>query len=172
MIKIDDFDELYNCSEQISEVDFWVRDSDSGVCEICSKNQGQLNILNPKRKPVDFLKIDGCLISVTEPIKRCDCSLSTNEKIFFVEFKEKENFSDKRSKKVSFNKAKLQLINSINYFKRYGIDLRNTHGVIVLTPKLPHNYKQVVSTCDQFHIADVFIKSGCPNLLHGNIIEI
>lgn len=162
---------LYNCSEGVYEKHFWIKDNENGVCELCSIGEGQLSVINKQRKDVDFLKIDGCVYQSLDG-ERCDCSLLTNEKIYFIEFKEKNDFSNKKSKKRSMNKAKSQIANTINNFKTFNIDILNTYGLIVLTPKLPHAYRQIVTTCQQTDIADLFVKTGCPNLLIGNIVEI
>lgn len=162
---------LYSCSESINESSFYIKDVVGAACEICSAIEGQLHVFNKRKKEIDFLKIDGCVYN-SQDGKRCDCSLSTNEEIFFIEFKEKHDFSNKKSKRKSFVTAKMQIITTINNFKAFNINVLKTYGVIVLTPKLPHSHKQIVTACHQTDIADIFFKTGCPNLLIGNIIEI
>lgn len=162
---------LYDCSESIREKSFWIKDSENGFSEICTSVDGQLFVINKFGITVDFLKIDSCVYSPNDE-ERCDCSLSTTEKIYFIEFKEKEDFSNNKSKRRSRKKAISQLASTINNFKLFNIDLLNSFGVIVLTPKLPHSHRQIVSACHQSEIAEMFLKSGCPNLLIGNILNI
>ncbi len=162
---------LQVCSERINDSAFWVRDTESGVCELCNESLAQLHVINNKELDVTLLKIDGCADSGMTG-KRCDCSISTSSKIYFIEFKEKEDFSKKKSLRKSVQLAKKQLVETINSFAVYNLDLVNTHAVVALTPKLPHSYRKIVGTGTQSHIADFLSKTGCPNFDIGNIINL
>lgn len=53
----------------------------------CGEKQSKFILLNPLRKSVDYITVDGCLYTPTDHGLRCDYALNFDDKTVFVELK-------------------------------------------------------------------------------------
>lgn len=174
-----DFTQHNSCIETVSDTIFYIKDQKKNEpCSLSSKADYHLIVNNIENRNISFVKIDKCFYKDSDG-KKCDCAVSTSEKIYFIEIKELENVADLHEKKDHSKRktirkeAKKQLVNTIVEFKKKGLyDLKNTFAVITLIPKLDENYSKLIGIKDQSTIDEFMLKTGCPNLFEGNLIDL
>lgn len=171
-----DFSQYSSCVEKVSDNIFYIKDLRNEPCTFSSSSDYHLIINNPRNENISFIKIDKCIFKDSDG-KKCDCAVCSSEKLIFIEIKELENVVDLNQKKDHSKRktirkeAKKQLANTINEFKKNGLnDLKNTFAVITLIPKLQDNYSKLIGIKDQNTIEEFMLKTGCPNLFEGNVI--
>lgn len=173
-----DFSQHSACVETVSDKIFYIKDQKNEPCTLSSKNDFHLIIRNENCNCISFVKIDKCIYKDSDG-KKCDCAIFSSQKLYFVEIKELENVADLNQKKDHSKRktvrreAKKQLVNTIKEFKKSGLsDLKNTFAVITLIPKLDENYSKIIGIKDQNSIEEFMLKTGCPNLFEGNLIDL
>lgn len=160
-----------DCLTLVNETPFYIKDQESGSCELSTADNWDLKVENKTKNPVHFFKIDKCVFNDGHG-KRCDCAVFNENESYFVEIKELENFDSTRKRKERRSAAKKQLIASINDFKGFGLrNLSKVTAVIALSPALETKIPTLITTRDQATIDEFLTQCGCPNLVQGNYIE-
>lgn len=156
---------------QMMSTDFYVKDVNNGSCELGHQNNYDVHVKH-SNEDIAFLKIDKCVFNDSDD-KKCDFAVANKNKICFVEIKSLEVFEKHQKRNKARNKAKEQLINTINVFKakHKEINLLNVDAVISLIPKFEDNYTKIISLKDQNVIDEFIEKCGCPNVFEGNVIN-
>lgn len=159
-----------NCLETMTVSPSFIKDKESGCCEQSTSNDWDVKVEFDLNESVQFLKIDKCVYGDGHG-KRCDCVVYNEDKSYFVEIKELEDFGSHDKRKGKRKDAKKQLIATINDFKTMGtMDLTKVTAVITLIPSLTERVPILIQTKDQEVIDDFLTKCGCPNIYEGNHI--
>ncbi len=77
------------------------------------KSERQLIVDNLKEKKITVIKNDNCLSEEVKGVRKCDCIITDNEKIFFVEIKDTKH----RGRSSAREEAVEQLEFSLQLFK-------------------------------------------------------
>jgi hypothetical protein len=98
--------------------------------------QHQLEISNPNAKTVTLIKNDNCLSASIKGVRKCDCIITDNAKLYFVEIKsvKAKRRSDARKEAIE------QLIMTIEYFRDNNISLDTNNTFAIICFKTPKKY--------------------------------
>lgn len=120
------------CYQTITDATFEIYDCPTtSRCLISSTKPSHLltfSVTNPSLKPINFYAIDRCLVPAHGD-ERCDCMISDNSTLCFIEIKELQNSNIPLAPRRK--KARSQLYTTITYFhSKVNLDAYNLEAYI------------------------------------------